>query len=301
MFPWPTCFVKWPGNDLCVPIPHISSPSSPMSIDVKLIPIICTGNENPDGAVRDVSAQIREFMRKFESLALSCLCELEETQLGLRKFRTSLMLLPASIKHEHTAFLKENLPTFLKAENLEEIFMHLNLYWSFIDCSLLDYIIDRFCSPDLKKEMHEYKSELGEFRRVTTIGQVIGSWPGRVNPPPSFTEFTSTLDRDASTFTLEELEELRVKICDEFSLSNFILMFRGVVKGSLVITWLVPSSIVATLQDALLTKAKSESPFFHENAIVSISIGGECVSVFLPKVQTPTSSAVSSKYKKAHR
>ena len=240
-------------------------------------------------------------MKKFESLVLSCLCELEETQLGLRKFRTSLMLLPASIKHEHTAFLKENLPTFLKAENLEEIFMHLNLYWNFIDYSLLDYIVDRFCGADLKKDMHEYKLELGVFRRVTTISQVIGSWPGRVDPPPSFTEFTSTLDRDASTFTLEELEELRVKICNEFSLSNFILMFRGVVKGSLVITWFVPTAIVAKLRDDVLTKAKSRSPFFQENAIVSIFIDGECVSVFLPEVQTPTSSVVSSKYKKAHR
>lgn len=211
------------------------------------------------------------------------------------------MLLPASIKHEHTAFLKENLPTFLKAENLEEIFMHLNLYWNFIDYSLLDYIIDRFCSADLKKDMHEYKSELGEFRRVTTISQVIGSWPGKVDPPPSFTEFTSTLDRDASTFTLEELEELRMKICNEFSLSSFILMFRGVVKGSLIITWFVPSSTVAQLQDAVLTKAKSKSPFFQDNAIVSISIGGECVSVFLPEVQTPTSSVGNFKYKKAHR
>ena len=241
-------------------------------------------------------------MKKFESLVLSCLCELEETQLGLRKFRTSLMLLPASIKHEHTAFLKENLPTFLKAENLEEIFMHLNLYWTFIDYSLLDYIVDRFCSADLKKDMQEYKSELGEFRRVTTISQVIGSWPGKVEPPPSFTKFTSTLDRDASTFTLEELEELRMKICNEFSLSKFILMFRGVVEGSLIITWFVPSDIVATLRNAVLTKAKSKSPFFQENKIVSISIGGECVSVFLPEVQTPTrSSVVSPRYKKAHR
>ena len=262
---------------------------------------ICTGNEHLDGAVQDVSDQIQEFMEKFESLAISCLCELEETQLGLRKFRTSLMLLPATIKHEHKAFLKENLPTFLKAENLEEIFMHLNLYWNFIDYSLLDYIINRFCSTDLKQKMHEYKLELEKFRRVTTISQVIGSWPGRVEPPPSFTEFTSTLDRDASTFTLEELEELRMKICTEFSLSNFILMFRGVIRGSLTITWFVPSGVVPRLRDDVVMKAKSKSPFFHRNAIMSISINGECVSVFLPHVQTPTSSVVNSKYKKEYR
>ena len=264
---------------------------------------ISTGNEHLDGAVQDVSARIQKFMENFESLALSCLCELEETQVGLRKFRTSLTLLPATIKHEHTAFLKENLPTFLKAENLEEIFMHLNLYWNFIDYSLLDYIINRFCSTDLKRDMNEYKLELGRFRRVTTISQVIGSWPGRVEPPPSFTEFTNTLDRDASTFTLEELEELRMKICNEFSLSNFILMFRGVVTGSLIITWFVPSGVVARLQENVLMKAKSKSPFFQENSIMSISIGGECVSVFLSaaQVQTPTSSVINSKYKKEYR
>lgn len=259
-----------------------------------------------DGATADVSAQIRQFMTKFETLALSCLSELEETQLGLRKFRHSLMLLPATIKLEHTAFLKENLPTFLRAESLEEIFMHLNLYWNFIDYSLLDYIIDRFCSEGLKMEMSEYRSDLENFRRVTTIGQMIRSWPGRVEPPPSFTEFTNTLDRDASTFTLEELEELRMKICNEFTLSNFILMFRGVVEGSLIITWFVPTSIVAQLRHDLLEKARSRSRFFEDNAITSVSIDGECVSVFLPQTftplsQSPNTSLGNSKYKKGFR
>lgn len=271
--------------------------------------IVSIGNKHTKVAganSTDVSAQIRLFMRKFETLALSCLSELEETQLGLRKFRTSLMLLPATIKLEHTAFLKENLPTFLRAESLEEIFMHLNLYWNFIDYSLLDYIIDRFCSDKLKKDMSEYKSDLGQFRRVTTIGEMIHSWPGRIEPPPSFTEFTSTLDRDASTFTLEELEELRMKICSEFTLSSFILMFRSVVEGSLVITWVVPSSIVVELRQNLLEKARSRSSFFEENAIVSVSIDGECVSVFGPQTstplsQTPNTSFSNSKVKKGYR
>ena len=257
----------------------------------------------------NVATQIRIFMRTFETLALSCLSELEETQLGMRKFRTSLMLLPATIKLEHTAFLKENLATFLRAENLEEIFMHLNLYWNFIDYSLLDYIIDRFCSEELRKEMKEYLVDLEKFRRVTTISQMICSMPGRVEPPPSFTEFTNTLDRDASTFTLEELEELRVKLCNEFTLSNFILMFRGVVKGSLIITWIVPSCIVARLRQSLLEKARARLPFFQENAITSVSIDGECVSVFLPRppaVASPqtsvnTSFFTNSKYKKEYR
>ena len=256
----------------------------------------------------DVSSQIRTFMRTFESLALSCLCELEETKVGLRKFRTSLMLLPATIKLEHTAFLKENLPTFLKAEGLEEIFMHLNLYWNFIDYSLLDYIIDRFCSEELKEEMTQYRSDLAQFRKETTVRQLIHSWPmHRVEPPPSFTEFTSTLDRDAATFTLEELEELRMKICGEFSLSNFILMFRGVVEGSLVITWFIPSGIVAQFHQDLLAKAVSRSSFFEDNAITSVSLDRKLVSVFLPHPLAIASqvsnggSLANSSYKKEYR
>ena len=255
----------------------------------------------PDKMAPDVPTQIRKFRGEFETLALSCLSELEENHLGLRKFRTSLMLLPATIKLEHTAFLKENLPTFLKAENLEEIFMHLNLYWNFIDYSLLDYIIDRFCSDELKEDMDKYKSELEKFRRVTTIGQMIRSWPGRVEPPPSFTKFTSTLNRDASTFTLEELEELRMKICSEFTLSSFILMFHNVVEGSVVISWLVPSSVIPQLRYNLLAKARSKSLFFEENSIVSISIDGECVYLNFPHVQTPTTSFNNSKYRKEYR
>ena len=187
--------------------------------------------------------------------------------------------------------------------------MHLNLYWNYIDYSLLDYIIDRFCSKELQKGMNEYKLDLEKFRRMTKISQVICSMPGRVEPPPSFTKFTNTLDRDAATFTLEELEELRMKICNEFTLSTFILMFRGVVKGSLIITWMVPSAIVSQLRHDLLTKARNRSSFFEDNSIMSVTIGGECVSVFLPRISHGLSPQISStvgvdgdfKYQKEYR
>ena len=261
------------------------------------------GSEHTDGAVQDASTQIEKFIKKFESLAYLCLCELEKSHVHLKEFRTKLTLLPRTIRHEHTTFIKENLPKFLEAGNLEEIFMHLNLYWSFLDYSLLDHIIDRFCSCDLKRDMHRYKLELGKFCHETTISQVIESWSGQVEPPPTFTEFTNTLDRDAATYTLEELDKLRRDICREFSLSDFILMFRRVVKGSLIITWFVPSGVVRQLQDNVLMKAKSNSLFFQKNAIMSISISGECVSVFLPDVheKMPTSSVVNSTYKKEYR
>lgn len=272
---------------------------------------ICTGNvEQPDAGVEayfpnqtttDVSAQVKELRGKFETLALSCLSELEKQHLGLRKFRTSLTLLPATIKFEHTDFLKENLPTFLKANSLEEIFVHLNLYWNFIDYSLLDYIINHFCSDDLKKDMKDYKSDLEKFRKATTVSQVIDIWHTRVDLPPNFTQFASTLDRDASTFTLEELEELRTKICNKFSLSSFMLMFHSVVNGSLIVNWLVPSNITPQLRRSLLEKAKSKSLFFEENAIISISIDGECVSLFLPHVQAPANSLSHHTYKKEYR
>ena len=230
----------------------------------------------------DVTAQIQEFEERFERLEFASLTELEEKQVDLKRFRHSLILLPAKIKKEHTTFLKENLPTISKAESIDEIFMQLNLYWNFIDHSLLEHIVNRFCSEELKRDMAQYISDLEAFRKATTISQMIRSWPGRIEPPPHFSKVTCKLNRNASSYTLHELDQLRVRFCHEFSLSDSIMMLHSFIAGSVVVVWTIPSGSVHDLRMELLRHGSMIPEFFEEHAILSITVDDSCAYLYMP-------------------
>ena len=251
-------------------------------------------NRAPGESDADVSAQIEEFEERFEKLEFASLTELEDKQLDLKRFRHSLVLLPAKIKKEHATFLKENLPTISKAESIDEIFLQLNLHWNFIDYSLLEHIVGRFCSEDLKKDMAQYISDLEAFRKSTTINQMIRSWPGRLEPPPHFSRVTCKLDRDASTYTLHELNQLRVSFCHEFSLSDSIMMLHSFIAGSVVVVWLIPSGSVCDLRMELIRQGSVNPTFFEDNAIARIDVDESSAYLYMPYTEMPTSASPTS-------
>lgn len=245
----------------------------------------------------DITSQIQEFEERFEKLQFASLTELEQKQLDIKRFRHSLVLLPAKIKKEHALFLKENLPTISKAESIDEIFMQLNLYWNFIDYSLLEHIVSRFCSEELKKDMAHYVSDLDAFRKSTTISQMIRSWPGRMEPPPHFSRVICKLNCDAAVYTLHELDQLRVRFCHEFSLSDSIMMLHSFIEGSVVVVWVIPSGSVYDLRMEILRQGSMNPLFFESNAIVSIDVDKCMAYLHMPYKQTSTTSPTSEKHR----
>lgn len=242
-------------------------------------------------STNDVSTQIQEFEERFENLGFATLTELEEKELDIKRFRHSLILLPAKIKKEHAVFLKENLPTISKAESIDEIFLQLNLHWNFIDYSLLSHIVNKFCSEDLKKDMSSYVSDLEAFRKSTTISQMILSWPGRIDPPPNFSRVTCKLKRDASTYTLHELDQLRLSFCYEFSLSDSIMMLHSFIKGSVIVVWVIPSGCVSDLRMELQNRGSMNPTFFEESEIMSVSVD-ECLAyMHMPYTVSPLAAS----------
>ena len=238
----------------------------------------------------DTSKEIDNFERRFEELVFEVQTEIEEKCTDLKKFRHSITLLPASIKHEHTKFLKENLSDLKKAENLDEIFMHLNLYWNFIDYGMLEFVVKRYGSLALKQRMNEYMSDLEVFRSATTVFQLFQVWPNcRMDPIPYFSKLTTKLDRGLTEYTLQELDRLRKGLCNELSLSTTLFMLQGVIEGSLIISWHVPSEIVPELRRSI---PGVRTGFFQEFGVVSISVDDECL---FPQAQPPfpTTTTVS--------
>ena len=69
-------------------------------------------NDVPDSSDdADIASQIQEFEERFERLEFASLTELEEKQVDLKRFRHSLVLLPACQDQERARYLLEGKPS----------------------------------------------------------------------------------------------------------------------------------------------------------------------------------------------
>ena len=220
-----------------------------------------------------VQAKVVDFELRFERLINDTRNEIEEKQTSLKTFRNSLTSLPFHVRPDHLQFIQDNLKDIMKTESIEELFLHLNLHWSFLDYGLLEHIIQRYGSDDLKRRMNQYKEDVVLFRQTTTVGQLIRIWPGRVEPPPNFSLVISKLRKKAIELTLKELEELKRRFCSQFRLSECVLMFAGGSNGSVIIFWYIPSVLTSELTAAVCL---TESSFFEQLGVLKLEVDGFC-------------------------
>ena len=238
-----------------------------------------SGDEAKEDENDTISMEIEEFEDRFEELAYLAQVAIED-HTPMKRFRCTLRCLPLSIKQDHLKFLENSLPNIDKAEDFDEIFRYLNLYWNFIDYHLLEYVIKKYGDESLKAKIGEYVRDLAAFRKNTTIAQVCRfakSWSIRPDLPQHFSTLRTKFSKSAAEYTLEELEQFRLTFCREFSLSlseSVAMLAAGVMDGSVVLLWHIPSSLVDDLMPAVFSHPRS---FFEQQLVVEIVLNGICV------------------------
>ena len=99
---------------------------------------------------------------------------LVEQNIPLQSLKRCITLLPASIKYQHYAFVKENLKVITNSESMEEIFGVINLYY--IGLFQL-YTFRTHCyqiwNNDTKAAMAKYVCELVAFCIATKLSDFI--------------------------------------------------------------------------------------------------------------------------------
>ncbi len=212
------------------------------------------------------------FEGQFYSLQESAETELTRKGVTVEDFRRSLARLSSSIKAEHEKFVKEKYDTFQKAKSIEEIFVHLNFYLGFIDFSLLEHIIDHFGSSDLKKKMGQYSMDMVQFRKTTTVAEIFPHLSGRPEPPPEYVKLEMEFNYNPHTFTLEDLEQARIKLGREFSLSKLALFLVKIVLGSVVLVCILPEGMVWRID-----VDKNGNKSFRNLKLVRLHLNNECI------------------------
>ena len=196
----------------------------------------------------------------------------EEQNIPLMKLKRCITLLPASIKDQHIAFIRENMSDIKESKSMEEIFLLLNLYWDFLNYTLLEHIVNEFGNNDTKCAMAKYVTELVAFRKATKLSNFVTHWPCTEKVPPDMTKLVTKMERDWYNCTLEDVEQFRRTLTQKLLLPSFAVLLRKAEQGCISLTWLIPSSIVNLLsKDIHNTKLR----WFKEHCIERLSIDGQ--------------------------
>ena len=108
-------------------------------------------------------------------------------KIKLSQVKRSITLLPVSPKHLHVKFLQGKLSAINTAKEINKIFLVLGSYWDFMNCGLLELLVDRFGSMETQQRMGGYLKRLKEFRMRTTVREFTDKWTG--DTPSNFAEF----------------------------------------------------------------------------------------------------------------
>ena len=191
-------------------------------------------------------------------------------------FLSLVTCLPVSLRPQHRSFIKKNLTNIPPPVTFENIWSILNLYWDFLNYGLLEHIINKCGSEDLKQQMKEYVHQLSAFKLTTRLCDFIESWPCRDDGPPEdrLKKVVVKMNHEWSQCTLQDVESFKKALVHNFFLPEFDILLQKAERGCVCVTWLTSPSIATLLQQNL---ANIETEFFKKHGVDAVTIDGQDV------------------------
>ncbi len=248
--------------------------------------------------------QIQCFEERFCELSAALYMELcdkcENGELKVRDITKLIFSLPFGLVRELSGVIKP--PEIVSNEDIHQLFAYFNKFlWNFIDYTLLNHIVQKVGSSSLKHDMSKYVADLAEFRKKTTVSELIEFWQGR-KETPCFCEVKVRLDIHPNECTLEDLNHLRIQLCERVlpPLSELALILCTVTGGSVVVTWQISADLAIILARKLMS-SKECVKLFRSQKIILLRVGQveidptrgkildfECIGSLLGTVQKHT-------------
>ena len=175
----------------------------------------------------------------------------EDSPMFFRKLRTTVAVLPTSMKYQHKYFLEQHFSQIARATTVEEIFSILNRYCNFLNCGLLAYIISKFGDEELQKQLTNYTVALQTFRSRTKITDFVKTCTGKQIIVPECVYLKMKLGSEWEHCTLQDAEEYSKSMADSLSLADYVLYLEKVASGSIYLSWRVPSHATGLLASAI--------------------------------------------------
>lgn len=125
---------------------------------------------------------------------------------------------------------------------------------------MLEDITKETETKNVEQKLTTFTEKLKKFKKTTKLIDLIEAYPGYVldHIPASlmhqgeFKELKIKIEHpDLSSFTLCDVEDLKMTLISEFFNESDLLVFKDATQASNCIIWLIPSSAASTLETSL--------------------------------------------------
>ena len=219
-----------------------------------------------------VQAQIKQLKDQFEALEDATKIDLESERVLIGKLVKVIFSLPTDKMELHRDFLIKYTKELISSETINEVFLKLDThnYWDYLNTDILEHIIAKFSLPS-QTQLEDYKRQQQQFMERTTVEEFCEAEGDRrhIDPPPAFVKLISQHEWEPPTY-LKKVDEFRKTFALKYDLHESAVILVGMRGGSVVITMMVPESLVAMVNS-------TDTGFFKEHGIVHLQLNGTCV------------------------
>ena len=193
------------------------------------------------------------------------------------------LLLNQQLTIVYSKVFQENLQNPEEINNFGQFFIILSECLNFIDCDILESVIEEHGSTELQSQMTSYCQDLKAFRQSTTVDQLLRLWiPKNSKPiyrpqliPKGYKDYVVKLKQNPKTCTLEELESLRndtSRSIQDAPLLTAAIILHEVTSGSVIAVWRVKEDVVELLSAALSRLVESCNSSFIQRYKIKIML-----------------------------
>ena len=229
-----------------------------------------------EGSVQNIFSDIREFEKEFHDLADQAADDIEQSikegKAKLSRVKSTVTRLPVSLRHHHIKFLAGKLSAIDKAETVNALFSILDLYWDFMNCGLLELLIDKFGSEETQQRMEGYLTRLKDFRMRTTVREFTGKWTRNI--PSNLSAFKMEVGDGWLDKTLEAVEEFKTEFSRLCSFENYALPLIESSRNSVILCWGLQRSF--SMSAEFLEPARR---FFQKQGVLRVIFKQACFQV----------------------
>ena len=238
--------------------------------------------------------KIDTLEEQFDSLHKRLVNELSKGDTSVEEVLRVLTMLPLKLRREYQSRIQNMLPKLENKKVVDNLFYHLSPLFTFIDYELLQHLVSKFGSQELKQEMTSYTEKVQLFKKHTTIGELINCWPGLKVPPIDHELLRAKFAGDPKLYTVEKLDSFRNRFFNELQRSEFVtvsILMLVESANSFIAVWFIPTVAVQELTEAI---SQIDTTFFQTEKILELSLGERTLYQGSVAAECMTSSAMGS-------
>ena len=215
-----------------------------------------------DTTADEIATQLVRLHNRFAQLETDIKCILES---AINEGQKTILYIARYLERH----LEDEQLILTDSKDIDDLFHKLRPYYSFLDCELLEKIVEQFVQGDAETKLKQYVTDVEAFEELTTLQELKDAIEQALLPTQSVTPSTCEVILKVSKHWKKEKMRCLNKLLEHiFFNKSHLLKHIQITVGSLCIRFLVPKSQV----EILITLVAKHTEFMYLLGVFQIMV-----------------------------